>query len=82
MKATEKVELESAPTTGTIETFTVVHGRKGAEHGVIFARTGDGKRFIAKATPDALERLREDSSPVGAAVTVETADEVNTFRFA
>ena len=82
VKATEKVELESAPTTGTVETFTVVHGRKGAEHGVIFARTGNGKRFIAKATPEALERLREEESPVGARVTAETTDEVNTFRFA
>lgn len=82
VKATETVETETAPTAGKVETYTVVHGRKGPAHGVIFARTDNGKRFIAAAAPEALERLREDASPVGASVTVETRDDINTFRFA
>ena len=81
-KANEKIDLENAPTNGTIETYTVVHGKKGPAHGVVFARTADGKRFAAVAAPEALEKLREDSSPVGANITVTTDGEVNTFRFA
>ena len=82
VKPQEKVTLAESPTAGTIETYTVMHGRKGPAHGVIFARTEGAERFIAVAAPDALERLREDASPVGAKVTVQSADEVNTFRFA
>ncbi len=81
-KPTDKVELDPAPEGGTIETYTVVHGRKGPQHGVIFGRTEAGKRFIAVAAPEALDRLRRDESPVGARVTTQTADEVTTFRFA
>ncbi|WP_233356274.1 acetyl-CoA acetyltransferase [Henriciella aquimarina] len=81
-KPTETVPLEEAPSEGTVETYTVVHGRKGPQHGVIFARTAEGKRFIATAAPEALDRLREDTTPVGLKVTVETKDQVNTFRFA
>ena len=81
-KPAEKVEMAEKPETGTVETYTVVHGRKGPQHGVIFGRTEDGKRFIAVAAPDAMERLREEESPVGETVTVEAGEETNTFRFA
>lgn len=81
-KPDRKVEIETAPKTGQIETYTVVHGKKGPQHGVVFARTDDGKRFIAVAAPEAMDRLREEESPVGASITVETKDEVNTFHFA
>ena len=81
-KPTERVELDPAPNGGTIETYTVVHGREGPEHGVIFGRTSEGKRFLAVAEPSALKRLREDESPVGAKVETETEGEVTRFRFA
>ncbi|WP_233355701.1 acetyl-CoA acetyltransferase [Henriciella litoralis] len=81
-KPTEQVELDPAPEGGTVETYTVVHGREGPAHGVIFGRTDAGKRFIAVAEPAALKQLREDASPVGARVTTTTEGEVTSFRFA
>ncbi|WP_300393272.1 acetyl-CoA acetyltransferase [Henriciella sp.] len=82
VKPTEQVDIDPAPVSGKVETYTVVHGKKGPQHGVIFGRTDDGKRFIAVAAPEAMERLRDEKSPVGETVNVETSDEVNTFRFA
>ena len=81
-KPSQQVELDPAPSGGTIETYTVVHGRDGPQHGVIFGRTSEGKRFLAVAEPSALKRLREDESPVGAKVETETEGEVTRFRFA
>lgn len=81
-KPTEKVELDPQPDGGTVESYTVVHGRDGPQHGVIFGRTDDGKRFLAVADPAALDRLREEESPVGARVTTRTEGEVTHFSFA
>ncbi|MEM5517754.1 acetyl-CoA acetyltransferase [Henriciella sp. AS95] len=78
---TEKVEIDPAPSAGTVETFTVMHGKKGPTHGVVFGRTESGARFLAKASPAALEVLRENESPVGRKVRVEQDGEVNTFHF-
>lgn len=76
------VELMTQGNAGTLESFTVIHGRSGPAAGVAFIRTSDGARFIAKADDAALGRLREEQSPVGATVTSTHADEVNTFSFA
>ena len=81
-KPTEQVELDPEPSGGTVETYTVVHGREGPQHGVILGRTDEGKRFIAIADPVALDRLREEESPVGAGVTTRTKDEITHFSFA
>jgi acetyl-CoA C-acetyltransferase len=80
-KPTEHVEIDPAPDGGTIETYTVVHGREGPQHGVILGRGEDGKRFLAVAEPSALKRLREDKSPVGERVETKTDGEVTRFRF-
>lgn len=81
-KPTEKVELTSAPSQGTIETYTVTYGKTGPTSGIIFARTDSGERFIAAAAPEAMPRLLEEESPVGLKVRATTADERNTFVFA
>ncbi|MGB3626380.1 MAG: acetyl-CoA acetyltransferase [Henriciella sp.] len=81
-KPHEKVTLDPAASAGTIETYTVVHGREGPSHGIIFGRTESGDRFIAKASEAALDELRNDESPVGRPVTVTQDGEVSTFDFA
>ena len=82
-KPTEKVELEEAPGAGTLETFTVVHGRKGPSHAICFGRTSKGKRFVASSTAaDVIERLQGEKLPIGASITVTSEGEVNTFQFA
>jgi acetyl-CoA C-acetyltransferase len=78
----QTVALNPAPTTGTLETFTVTYGRNGPEKGIIFARTAQGDRFLANASNTALQRLSDAPSPIGAPVTASQADEVNTFDFA
>ena len=81
-KAPVKVTLTDTPATGTIETYTVTHGKNGPNGGIIFVRTESGERFIAVAAPEALPRLLEEDSPVGLPVTVTTDRERNTFQFA
>ena len=76
------VEIEETPDTGTVETFTVIHGRDGPELGIILARTETGKRFIAHAEPSAMARLLDETSPVGLAVKATRKDRINTFAFA
>ena len=78
----ELIELNPEPGTGRLETYTVVHGRAGPKQAMAFGIAEDGRRFIAVAAPEAIERLRLDDSQIGARVEVSTEAEVNTFRFA
>jgi acetyl-CoA C-acetyltransferase len=50
------VEVATGP--ATIETYTVMHDRKGPSYAILFGRLGDGSRFIANA-PDDPGLLRE-----------------------
>jgi acetyl-CoA C-acetyltransferase len=76
------VTLAGAPTDGVLETYTVVQGRNGPSHAIIFGRTNDDERFIATShDQDVLERLSQERSPIGAALRVTQAAEVNTFKF-
>ncbi|MCI4645345.1 MAG: acetyl-CoA acetyltransferase [Hyphomonadaceae bacterium] len=81
-KPTERVEIAEAPTEGTLETYTVLHGRSGPERGIAACRNGEGKRFLALATPEAIAVLREDACQTGRPARVTTQGEVNTFTFA
>ena len=81
-KATGQVVLCAENCDATLETFTVTHGKAGPENGIIFARLADGRRALARATPDALAVLREDASPVGRKVKITVDGEVGTFDFA
>ena len=80
---TEQVTLCHEDCEGTLETFTVTHGKEGPNKGIAFVRLEDGRRALANASPDALVTLREDASPVGrkVAVTVDAEKERGTFSF-
>ncbi|WP_233124229.1 acetyl-CoA acetyltransferase [Henriciella pelagia] len=80
-KPIDKVVLDAAPQSGAVETYTVIHGRNGPAQGVIFGRTESDARFLAKASPEALQILREEESPIGRKVSVQQDGEVNTFHF-
>ncbi|MEP1143161.1 MAG: acetyl-CoA acetyltransferase [Henriciella sp.] len=81
-KPPEKIALNSEPSEGVIETYTVTYGKTGPTGGIIFARTENGDRFLAVASPEAMPRLLEEESPVGLSVRVSTENERNTFVFA
>lgn len=52
-------ETPSGP--ATIETYTVLHGRKGIERGLVIGRLEDGSRFLADlpAEPELLQQVME-----------------------
>ena len=65
---------------GTIETYTVMHDRKGPSYAILFGRLADGRRFIAN-TPDD-PRLLQDmvvNDMIGRAGRVTSNDGRNTF---
>jgi acetyl-CoA C-acetyltransferase len=49
---------EVADGTGSVETYTVMHDRKGPSYSILFGRLADGRRFIAN-TPDDPRLLAE-----------------------
>lgn len=67
-----------------IETFTVLHGKAGPEHGIVFGRLqATGQRFIALTPPDAatLQRLQDQEALglPGLASANPLGDGVNRF---
>jgi acetyl-CoA C-acetyltransferase len=78
----EQVAIEEAPTEGTLETYTVVHGRDGPAQAIAFCRTDDGKRFIANTDRAGIDILRAEVNQCGRKVTAAHADEVNTISLA
>jgi acetyl-CoA C-acetyltransferase len=71
---------EEANGAGTIETYTVMHDRKGPSFGILFGRLADGSRFIANPSEDPgllAEMAAEDY--LGAPGKVKSADGVNIF---
>ena len=49
---------ENANGPAAVETYTVMHDRKGPSYAILFGRLGDGRRFIAN-TPEDAGLLRE-----------------------
>lgn len=75
------VTEEPPPGPGTIETYTVVHGRDGAPlRGIVVGRLDDGRRFLANTPEDVglLETL-ETREGVGLRGRVSTVDGANVF---
>jgi acetyl-CoA C-acetyltransferase len=66
---------------GTIETYTVAHGRDGApERGIVIGRLDDGRRFLAVTPRDpGLLEAMEREEQVGRAGTVRPEGRVNVF---
>ena len=71
---------ESPDGNGTIETYTVLHGRNGVERALVIGRLDDGTRFIAE-TPDDEQTLRQmmDREMISASGVVTASDEKNLF---
>lgn len=71
---------EHADGAATIETYTVMHDRKGPSFGILFGRLEDGSRFIAN-TPDDVGLLAEMSERdyLGAGGRVRSEDGLNVF---
>jgi acetyl-CoA C-acetyltransferase len=74
--------VEMASGAATIETYTVMHDRKGPSYAILFARDAEGRRFIANTPEDA--KLLADMTTrdyLGAQGSVQTnADGVNIFK--
>lgn len=74
------VVVEVAEGAGTVETYTVMHDRKGPTYSILLGRLGDGRRFMAN-TPDDPALLADMTGRdyLGARGRVQHADGVNTF---
>jgi len=71
---------ESPDGQGTIETYTVLHGRKGVERALVIGLLDDGTRFIAE-TPDDEKTLQQmmNREMLGMSGTVTTGEQKNLF---
>jgi acetyl-CoA C-acetyltransferase len=71
---------ESPNGKGSIETYTVIHGRKGVERALVIGLLEDGTRFIAE-TPNDAQTLRQmmDREVLGIPGTVTTGEKKNLF---
>jgi acetyl-CoA C-acetyltransferase len=71
--------------TARIETYTVLHGREGAEAASIFGRMeSNGARFVAmpdKSDPANLQSM-SNGDPLGRRIVVRTTERGNLFSFA
>lgn len=79
----DPVEVEPAPTSGTLEGYTVYFSKRGSvvAGAIASCRTADGKRFMAIPSDSALSVLQNEDNPIGRSVTATTDNEVNTFSF-
>ena len=71
---------EAANGRATVETYTVMHDRKGPSYAILFGRLDDGRRFIANTPDDA--NLLDDMvtrDMIGQAGRVTHKDGLNTF---
>jgi acetyl-CoA C-acetyltransferase len=73
--------IEAPSGRGTIETYTVMHDRKGPSYAILFARDAEGRRFIAN-TPEDTTLLRDmtERDYLGVAGTVTSKGGLNVFR--
>jgi acetyl-CoA C-acetyltransferase len=71
---------ENANGPATVETYTVMHDRKGPSYAILFGRLGDGRRFIANTPEDAgLLRDMVERDMIGAGGRVTHHDGRNLF---
>jgi acetyl-CoA C-acetyltransferase len=67
---------------GTIETYTIVHGREGPTYAVAIGRLPDGRRFIARGDDPATLTAMEAHDPLGRQVALSNDGERNAFTLA
>lgn len=67
---------------GTVETYTVVHGREGPTYAVAIGRLPDGRRFIARSDDPATLAAMQDLDPLGQQVALSNDGERNAFTLA
>lgn len=67
---------------GSIETYTVVHGREGPTYAVVIGRLPDGRRFIARSDDSATLASMQARDPLGHRVTLSNDRERNAFTLA
>ena len=74
--------VEEASGRGTIEAYTIVHGRDGgAERGAVIGRLADGRRFLAALRADrAVLEAMEREEQVGRVGRVTSAGGVNRYE--
>ena len=83
LKLTHKKDLffsEFAEGNAIIETYTIMHDRKGPSFGIIFGRLNNGNRFIAN-TPDdkSLMNAMVLENYLGKSGKVKSAKNINIF---
>lgn len=72
--------VEAANGSATVETYTVMHDRKGPSYAILFGRLGDGRRFIANTPEDTgLLRNMVERDMIGASGNVTHQDGRNVF---
>ncbi|MBF0280850.1 MAG: acetyl-CoA acetyltransferase [SAR324 cluster bacterium] len=72
--------VEHAEGKAVIETYTVLHDRKGPSYSILFGRLNDDRRFIANTPPDKdLLQEMESTDFLGRSGHVSTKDGINTF---
>jgi acetyl-CoA C-acetyltransferase len=75
--------FEETPSgSGTVETYTVVHGREGPRIGIVFGRLENGDRFIAHTSPEQSvlqEMMKVDC--LGRPGRVTAGEKTNLFEF-
>lgn len=81
--ALPSVEIDLEPSgPGTVESYTVIHGREGAEKAVVVGRLESGKRFLAHTPDDPnLWDWMMKQEMVGRTGAVKSGGATNTFEF-
>lgn len=77
----EQVAIAENPGSGTLESYTVIHGRSGPEKAILTCRTENGLRFCANTDEAGLALLRGNETQVGRPVSVTADGENNTAHF-
>jgi acetyl-CoA C-acetyltransferase len=73
---------ELAEGSGTIETYTVVHGREGPTYAVVIGCLPDGRRFIARSDDAATLLEMTANDPLGRPVILSNDGARNAFTLA
>ncbi len=64
---------------GTVETYTVVHGRDGPTYAVAVGSLPDGRRFIARSEDPVTLAAMDKGDPLGASITLANDGTSNAF---